>query len=152
MKPKDAAAHLRAMEKAARLASRVLMASYGRLKQAEIRSKSLNDFVTVVDKKSQETIVKALRRAFPGYGFKAEEEGLLDLKELMWVIDPLDGTANYIHQFPLFCVSIGLTRNGVPLAGLVLDPVHDECFTAVRGAGAFLNGRRTRVSRVRGSI
>lgn len=137
------------MEKAAREAAKLLMRCYGRLKQNQIRSKSLNDYVTVVDKKSEKIIVKILNRSYPHYGVLGEEGGLRGTGKMRWVIDPLDGTSNYIHQFPMFCISIALSQSGVPVAGLILDPVHDELFTAVKGGGAFLNGRPISVSPTR---
>jgi myo-inositol-1(or 4)-monophosphatase len=146
---REAAGHLAAMKRAALEAGAVLMRRYGQLEKSHIESKSLNDFVTVVDRQCQDLVIRVLRSAFPGYGFRAEEKGVHEERERMWVIDPLDGTANYIHQFPFFCVSIGLVERGSPVCGLVYDPVHRETFTAVRGGGAALNGRRIRVSGVR---
>jgi myo-inositol-1(or 4)-monophosphatase len=146
----DTAAHLGAMKKAAMKASKILMRRYGKLKRKQIISKSLNDFVTVVDKDAQSCIVKSLKQSFPKYGFWAEEEELYEEKDWMWVIDPLDGTSNYIHQFPLFCISIGLIHKSVPCAGLIMDPIHDEIFSAFKGKGAFLNGKRISVSNISG--
>ena len=136
------------MRSAAEKGARVLMRHYGKLEKHAIESKSLNDFVTFVDRGSQHAVVDVLKKAFPSYGFQAEEEGFYRKEERMWIIDPLDGTANYIHQFPLFCVSIGLVERSKPVAGLIYDPVHREWFTAAKGRGTYLNGRRVRVSSV----
>ena len=141
--------HLSIMKNAAMLAAKLLMRRYGQLKKIHIRAKSLNDFVTVVDHKSQQIIIRTLRKSFPAYGYLAEERGVYEPKKRMWVIDPLDGTANYIHQFPLFCISIALTEDRIPIIGLVLDPIHKECFTAVQGKGASMNGRKITVSSVK---
>lgn len=137
------------MREAARRASALLLSCYGQLRRSQIEAKSLNDFVTVVDTKSQQRILRILSRSYPAYGIRAEEGKICRERKRMWVIDPLDGTSNYIHQFPLFCISIALTELGRPILGLVLDPVHDECFTAVKGRGSYLNGRRITVSKTR---
>ena len=149
MKAPEAAKHLRAMVAAAELAAKLQMANYGRLKKGHVSQKSRNDFVTVIDKRSQKLVISSLKKAFPSYGFKAEEDGVHECKERMWIIDPLDGTSNYIHQFPMFCVSIGLAENGKYIAGLVLDPLHREYFTASRGGGAYLNKKRISVSPIK---
>jgi myo-inositol-1(or 4)-monophosphatase len=139
--------HLAVMGQAAARAARILLKYYGRVKPSQVRSKSLNDFVTFVDKTSQRIIVDTLKSAFPLYGFQAEEGGLVLKKKRMWVIDPLDGTSNYIHQFPMFCISIALVEEGRPVIGLVYDPLHQDRFTAVRHNGARCNGIRIRVSK-----
>ncbi len=141
--------HLGAMTAAAAKAGALLMRRYGQLQKRHIRMKSLNDFVTVVDKQSQDLIIRTLAAAFPAYGVRAEEGGVWNEREMMWVIDPLDGTSNYIHRFPQFCISIALMRAGESLVGLIHDPLHRETFTAAKGKGAFLNGRRIAVSGIR---
>jgi myo-inositol-1(or 4)-monophosphatase len=134
--------------KAAVEAGKILMASYGKLKNSQISSKSRNDFVTELDKKSEKKLISIIRKNFPDHGIQAEESGVSLGKDILWVIDPLDGTSNYIHQFPLFSVSIGILRNNEPLAGVVYDPLHLEMFTAQKNRGAFLNGDKISVSRV----
>jgi len=141
--------HFRIIRQAVEKASPILLTNYGKLTRGQIKTKSQNDFVTVVDHQTQRVLVKHLRKKFPSYGFKAEEEGLLETAERTWVIDPLDGTSNYIHQIPAFCISIGLKEAGRAVLGLVYDPIHDEWFRASRGGGAFLNRRRIHVSRTR---
>lgn len=137
------------MTAASRGASKVILRHYGLLRKKHIESKSLNDFVTFVDRRAQEAAIRTLKRAFPSYGVRAEEGGVCDPRELTWVIDPLDGTSNYIHQFPMFCVSIALMRGGKSLVGLVTDPLHREAFSAALGRGARLNGRPISVSGIR---
>ncbi len=133
---------------AAEKAGKILMASYGKLKTSEISSKSKNDFVTVVDKKSEETVIRTIQRVFPSHGIKGEEGGSSKGDGTTWIIDPLDGTSNYIHQFPMFSVSIGVVQDGRLIAGVVYDPLHKEMFTALRNQGAYLNKKRIHVTKV----
>jgi myo-inositol-1(or 4)-monophosphatase len=115
----------------------------------EIKSKNKNDFVTQVDKAAEQAIIGVLRAAYPGHSILAEESGDTPgaRPEYLWVIDPLDGTTNYIHGFPQYCVSIALEHKGVLTHGVVYDPGKNELFTASRGRGAFLDDRRIRVSK-----
>src|SRR5207248_9613784 len=112
-----------------------------------------NDFVTEVDKAAELAIIEVLRRAYPEHAILAEESGASaasgtgDGSEFTWIIDPLDGTTNFIHGFPQYAVSIGLRHKGVLTHGVVYDPVKNELFTASRGRGAYLNERRIRVSK-----
>ena len=133
---------------AARKAGRLLMASYGKLKTSQISTKSKNDFVTELDKKSEKLILSEVRRVFPEDQIQAEESGVSRGSGRLWIIDPLDGTSNYIHQIPLFAVSIGIQEDGKLKYGVIFDPVHDEMYVGEAGRGAFLNGRRLRVSHV----
>ena len=126
----------------------LLMRHYGKLKSSEIDQKSKNDFVTKVDKLSEKKIIGHIDKAFPDHSILAEESGATPGDGTCWIIDPLDGTSNYIHQFPMFAVSIGVAHRGTLVAGVVYDPLHKEMFTATRKGGAFLNGRRLRVSPV----
>ncbi|MCX6817904.1 MAG: inositol monophosphatase family protein [Candidatus Aenigmarchaeota archaeon] len=109
--------------------------------------KSENDFVTNVDKNSEKLITSLIRKRFPGHGIMAEEGSSIKNNENMWIIDPLDGTTNFTHGYPFFCVSIALVRNGVQSLGVVYDPLRDEMFHAVAGHGAYLNGKRISVSK-----
>ena len=127
----------------------LLMKHYGKLKRSEIGQKSKNDFVTKVDRMSEALIIRCIRRSFPGHSIQAEESGRTGGDGTCWIIDPLDGTSNYIHQFPMFAVSIGIAHRGALIAGIIYDPVHREMFAARRGGGAFLNGRRLRVSKIK---
>lgn len=114
------------------------------------RLKGVANIVTQVDLLCEEAVIALIRRRFPDHAFLAEERGKQETvaSDFLWVIDPLDGTTNYAHAYPLFCVSIGLLVKGRIEVGVVFDPQHQELFTATRGRGAFLNGRRIRVSRV----
>ena len=115
----------------------------------EVKAKNKNDFVTQVDKAAEQAILGILRAAYPEHSVLAEESGDTPgaRPEYLWVIDPLDGTTNYIHGFPQYCVSIALAHKGVLTHGVVYDPGKNELFTASRGRGAFLDDRRIRVSK-----
>jgi myo-inositol-1(or 4)-monophosphatase len=114
----------------------------------KVRSKQANDFVTQVDNAAEEAIIETVRRAYPGHGFLAEESGGTSADaETVWIIDPLDGTTNFIHGFPQYCVSIGVQHRGALAHAVVYDPGRNELYTASKGRGAFLNDRRIRVSK-----
>src|SRR5918996_424893 len=114
----------------------------------EVRSKRLNDFVTRVDHAAEEAILETLRKAYPDHAVLAEESGIsAGQAEYQWIIDPLDGTTNFIHGFPQYCVSIAIRHRGALAQGVIYDPVKNELFTASKGRGAFLNDRRIRVSK-----
>jgi myo-inositol-1(or 4)-monophosphatase len=115
----------------------------------EVRTKNRNDFVTQVDKAAEHAIIDIIRRAYPEHGLLAEESGATSGQrpEYRWVIDPLDGTTNFIHGFPQYCVSIALEHKGILTQAVVYDPAKNELFTASRGRGAFLDDRRMRVSK-----
>jgi myo-inositol-1(or 4)-monophosphatase len=135
--------------KAARKAGSIITRASFELDKLTIRRKRQNDFVSEVDDAAEDAIISTLRDAYPGHGIIAEESGERDAKaEYVWVIDPLDGTTNFLHGVPQYCVSIGLLHRGRPQQAVVYDPNRNEIFTATRGAGAFLNDRRIRASRV----
>lgn len=115
----------------------------------EVRAKNRNDFVTQVDRAAEQAIIDIIRRAYPEHSFLAEESGASAgaQPEFQWVIDPLDGTTNYIHSFPQYCVSIALEHKGILTQAVVYDPAKNELFTASRGRGAFLDDRRMRVTK-----
>jgi myo-inositol-1(or 4)-monophosphatase len=114
----------------------------------EVRSKRMNDFVTKVDHAAEEAIIEIVRKAYPDHAVLAEESGAAEGKaEYQWVIDPLDGTTNFIHGFPQYCVSIAIRHREALAHGVIYDPVKNELFTASKGRGAFLNDRRIRVSK-----
>jgi myo-inositol-1(or 4)-monophosphatase len=141
------AEHLAVCERAARAGGAALLQWVGRI---EAQEKGPSDLVTQADLASQEAISAVLGTAFPRYQLVSEEgETRLDpAAEYAWVVDPLDGTTNYVHQFTHYAVSIALVHRGRPVVGVVLDPVHNECFSAERGGGAYLNGRRITTSSV----
>ena len=136
--------------RAARRGGEVLISNMGTLASADVESKEDFDFVTRVDRESEEAVVALIREEHPGHGFLAEEAHRDEACEYRWIIDPLDGTTNYIHGYPAFAVSIALEHEGVIVAGAVFDPLRDEMFTATRGGGAFLNNNSIRLSPFRG--
>jgi myo-inositol-1(or 4)-monophosphatase len=114
----------------------------------EVRAKHRNDFVTKVDRAAEEAIIETLRKAYPDHAVLAEESGAsAGSAEYQWIIDPLDGTTNFIHGFPQYCVSIGIRHRDAMTHGVIYDPTKNELFTASKGRGAFLNDRRIRVSK-----
>ena len=134
--------------KAARKAGSLITRASFDIDKLNVRAKRPNDFVSEVDHAAEEAIISTLHHAYPSHGFLAEESGEKDLKaDYVWVIDPLDGTTNFLHGFPQYCVSIGLLHKGKPQQAVVYDPNRNELFTATKGAGAYLNDRRLRVSR-----
>jgi len=137
--------------KAARRAGSIInRASLDRTK-LEVRAKHANDFVTQVDKAAEAAIIGVIRQAFPDHAILGEESGALPgssaRTEYRWVIDPLDGTTNFIHGFPQYCVSIALQHRGATAHGVIYDPSKNELFTASKGRGAFLDDRRIRVTK-----
>ena len=139
---------LNVMTAAAQKASRRLVRDFGEVENLQVSKKGPADFVSIADKKAEETLVKELSKARPDYGFVLEEGDDIEGKDTSntWVIDPLDGTTNFLHGIPHFAISIGLMRDNEPYAGVIYNPVVDEMFWAEKGQGAFLNGRRLRVS------
>ena len=142
--------------RAARRAGRIINRASVDLEQVKVARKQTNDFVTEVDHASEEAIIDTLLTAYPDHAILAEESGhrpgkgtttAMHEAEHVWVIDPLDGTTNFIHGFPQYAVSIALMQRGVVTQAVVYDPTRDELFTASKGRGAFLNERRIRVSR-----
>ena len=132
--------------RAARNAGNIIIRNLDRVDQLSVHTKDRNDFVSEVDQQAEQEIIGTLRRAFPGHAILAEESGSSDGDEYQWIIDPLDGTTNYLHGFPQFAVSIALRHRGRLEQAVIYDPVQQELFTATRGSGAHLNDRRIRVS------
>ena len=139
---------LNVMMSAARKAGRSLIRDFGEVEQLQVSIKGPANFVSVADHKAEDIIFKELNKARPGYGFLMEERGHVDGadKTHRWIVDPLDGTTNFLHSHPMFAVSIGLEREGQMIAGVIYNPASDELFTAEKGKGAFLNDRRLRVA------
>ena len=135
--------------KAARKAGSIITRASFDLDRLTVRRKQHNDFVTEVDHAAEDAIIRTLREAYPSHAFLGEESGTsaqADKSDYLWIIDPLDGTTNFLHGFPQYCVSIALRHKGVLQQAVIYDPNRNELFTATRGAGAFLNDRRIRVS------
>ena len=139
---------LNVMTAAARKAARALKRDFGEVEKLQVSLKGPANFVTAADRRAEETLFQELTKARPGYGFLGEEGGLREGadKTHRWIVDPLDGTTNFLRGIPQFAISIGLEREGVVIAGLVYNPANDEMFLAERGKGAFLNDQRIRVA------
>ena len=133
--------------RAARAAGNIILRYMNRIDSLHVVEKQQLDFVSEVDKLAEKEIIKELRRAYPDHAMLAEESGATGKGPMTWVIDPLDGTHNYLRGIPHFSVSIALLEKGVPVHAVVFDPLRDELYTASKGYGAFLNDRRLRVSR-----
>ncbi|MCJ8144733.1 inositol monophosphatase [Ancylobacter sp. A5.8] len=136
------------MVQAVRKAGRSLVRDFGEVENLQVSLKGPADFVSNADRKAERILQEELSRARPNFGFIMEESGEVDGADEShrWIIDPLDGTTNFLHGIPLFCISVGLLRDGVPVAGVIFNPVMDELYIAEKGAGAFLNDRRIRVA------
>jgi len=132
--------------RAARSAGNVISRSMARLDSISVQVKERNDFVTEVDRDAENVIIGILRKAYPDHAILAEESGQTSGDDFQWIIDPLDGTTNFLHGFPQFAVSIALRHKGRLEQAVVYDPLSQELFTATRGDGAMLNDRRIRVS------
>ncbi len=134
--------------RAARRAGSVISRASLDLESVTVSKKRQNDFVTEVDRAAEQIIVEMVTRAYPDHGILAEESGVSGAAsaEFVWIIDPLDGTTNFIHGLPQYAVSIGIQHRGVMQHGCIFDPTRNELFTASRGRGAFLDDRRIRVS------
>ena len=139
---------LNVMIAAARKAARTLKRDFGEVEHLQVSLKGPANFVTAADRRAEETLRTELGRTRPGYGFLGEEGGSREGsdKTNTWIVDPLDGTTNFLHGIPQFAISIGLERAGAIVAGVIYNPVTDELFTAERGKGAFLNDQRIRVA------
>jgi myo-inositol-1(or 4)-monophosphatase len=136
------------MVKAARRAGRSLKRDLGEVENLQVSLKGPANFVTMADRRAEEMLYDDLTKARPGYGFIGEEGGNREGadKSHTWIVDPLDGTTNFLHGIPHFAISIGLQREGVMIAGLIYNPANDDLYIAERGKGAFLNDTRLRVA------
>lgn len=142
-------ATLNVMTKAARTAAVRLKRDYGEVEQLQVSRKGPADFVTAADERTEKILRNELERARPDYGFLMEEGGTVKGKDptKRWIIDPIDGTTNFIHGIAHFAMSVALEDNGEIVAGLIFDPINEQMFTAEKGQGAYLNERRLRVSK-----
>lgn len=139
--------HLNIAIDAARKASQLILRSFDRLDELTVQAKGPKDFVSEVDQKAETIIIETLQDAFPSHGFLAEESGDNHSDaEIVWIIDPLDGTNNYLHGLPHFSISIAQQVNDRVELGMIYDPLRDELFTTERGKGAYLNNKRIRVA------
>ncbi|MDC0412991.1 inositol monophosphatase [Pelagibacteraceae bacterium] len=136
------------LEKVCIKASKIIIRDFGEIEKLQVSKKGPGDFVTKTDQKVEEIIIEELERARPGYNFVAEEGGSTkeNKSEFTWIIDPIDGTNNFLHGIPHFAISIGLEKNNEIIAGIIFDPIKNEMFFAEKGRGAYLNNSRIRVS------
>lgn len=136
------------MTGAAQKAARHLVRDFGEVENLQVSRKGPADFVSTADRRSEDILRAELSRARPAYGFLMEESGTVDGTDTSnrWIVDPLDGTTNFLHGIPFFSISIGLERDRELYAGVIYEPITDQMFWAEKGQGAFLNGRRLRVS------
>ncbi len=133
--------------KAAREAGRIINRASQDVGSVKIQTKTYNDFVSEVDRGAEQAIIDILKDAYPDHGFLGEESGESNRDaDNIWIIDPLDGTTNFLHSFPQYCISIALQQKGVLTQAVIYDPVHNDLFTATKGRGAFLNDKRIRVT------
>jgi len=139
---------LNVMIKAARKAARALKRDFGEVESLQVSLKGPANFVTAADRRAEQILLEELGNARPGYSFLGEEGGRREGpdKTHTWIVDPLDGTSNFLHGIPHFAISIALERDGSIVAGLIYNPANDDLFLAERGKGAFLNDRRLRVA------
>ncbi|CAO6130864.1 SuhB Archaeal fructose-1,6-bisphosphatase and related enzymes of inositol monophosphatase family [Candidatus Pelagibacterales bacterium] len=140
-------ANLNVMEKACKKASKLLIRDFGEIEKLQVSKKGPGDFVTNSDKRTEKIIINELSLARPDYSFLAEESGSCGKNtEFRWIIDPIDGTTNFLHGIPYFAISIGLEKNKEIICGMIFNPVTNEMFYAEKGKGAYLNNSRIRVS------
>ncbi len=132
--------------KAARRAGDLILRHVGRVESLSVFEKSKQDYASEVDAQAEAEIIRELKRAFPDHAFLAEESGQTGKSRYTWVIDPLDGTSNFLHGIPHFCVSIALLDNQEPVLGVIYDPLRNEIYSAAKGSGAVLNDKRIRVA------
>jgi myo-inositol-1(or 4)-monophosphatase len=136
--------------RAARRAGDLIVRNVDRVPSLDVRSKSRNDFVSEIDQAAERDIIETIRRSHPDHGFLGEESGRSGGDEFVWIIDPLDGTTNFLHGFPTFAVSLACEYRGRLEHGVIYDPMRQELFTTSRGDGAQLDGKRIRISKQAG--
>jgi len=139
--------NINVMVKACRKASKILIRDFGEIENLQVSLKGPGDYVTASDKKVEKILIDELQKARPDYSILSEEIGEINNNEsFKWIIDPIDGTSNFLHGIPHFAISIGLEHNKEIICGIVYDPIKDEMFTAEKGNGAYINNQRMRVS------
>ena len=136
------------IHKACMKASKSLIRDFGEIEKLQVSSKGPGDFVSAADKRSEKIIIEELSKAHPDYGILSEESGEMnkDNKENRWIIDPIDGTSNFLNGIPQFAISVAYEEKGKVICGMIFDPIKNEMFFAEKGSGAFLNNSRIRVS------
>jgi myo-inositol-1(or 4)-monophosphatase len=140
-------ANMNVMVKVCRKASKIIIRDFGEIENLQVSVKGPGDFVTASDKKVEKIIIEELQKARPNYSVLSEEIGeIKNNEEFKWIIDPIDGTANFLHGIPHFAISIGLEHNKEIICGIIYDPIKDEMFTAEKGNGSYINNQRMRVS------
>ena len=140
-------ANINVLVKAARKAAKTLIRDFGEIEKLQVSVKGPGDFVTMSDKKVEKILIDELQKARPDYSILSEEVGFIKKdEEFKWIIDPIDGTANFLHGIPHFAISIGLEHNKEIICGIIYDPIKDEMFVAEKGNGSYLNNQRMRVS------
>jgi len=144
---KLSSANINVMVKACRKASKIIIRDFGEIEKLQVSLKGPGDFVTASDKKVEKILINELQKARPSYSILSEEIGQINNdKSFKWIIDPIDGTANFLHGIPHFAISIGLEHDDEIICGIVYDPIKDEMFVAEKGNGSYLNNQRMRVS------
>ena len=141
--------NLNIMIKASEKASKILIRDFGEIEKLQVSKKGPNDFVTNADLKAEKIIIEELKKAKPNYSIISEENGVVNNKDKnnTWIIDPIDGTINFLHGIPHFAISIALKSNNEIISGLIFDPIKNEMFYAEKDNGSFLNNQRIRVSK-----
>jgi myo-inositol-1(or 4)-monophosphatase len=140
-------ANINVLVKTCRKAAKVLIRDFGEIEKLQVSVKGPGDFVSSSDKNVEKIIIEELDKARPNYSILSEEIGSINKdSEFKWIIDPIDGTANFLHGVPHFAISIGLEKNNEIVCGIIYDPIKDEMFTAEKGSGSYLNNQRIRVS------
>ena len=144
---KLSSANINVMVKVCRKAAKILIRDFGEIENLQVSLKGPGDFVTASDKKVEKIIIEELQKARPTYSILSEEIGEINNdKSFKWIIDPIDGTSNFLHGIPHFAISIGLEHDKEIICGIIYDPIKDEMFTAEKGNGAYVNNKRMRVS------
>jgi len=144
---KLSSANINVMVMACRKASKAIIRDFGEIENLQVSLKGPGDFVTNCDKKVEKILIEELQKARPKYSILSEEIGKINNDEsFKWIIDPIDGTANFLHGIPHFAISVGLEHNKEIICGIVYDPIKDEMFTAEKGNGSYINNKRMRVS------